>query len=62
MPSNSILLEENYIGDNYELYVKQYKDYVVELNNCDCIEALCNLLNKYTDVFNDGSQWKIKEL
>lgn len=62
MPNNSILLEENFIGDNYGLYVKQYKDYVGELNNCTCIEELCDVLNKYTDIFNNGLQWKIREL
>ena len=62
MPNNSILLEENFIGDNYELYVKQYKDYVRELNNCTCMGGLCNVLNKYTDVFNKGLEGKIKEL
>ena len=60
IPNNSILLEEDFIGDNYELYVKQYKDYVRELNNCNCIEELCDVLNKYTDVLVMVRNGKLK--
>ena len=62
LPNSNILLKENYIGNNYESYVKQYKDYVKEIDACNDIIELCDVLNRYTDLFNNGTNFKIKEI
>ena len=62
LPNSNILLKENYIGNNYESYVKQYKDYIDAINACNDIVELCNVLNRYTDLFNNGTEYSIKEI
>ena len=62
LPNSNILLKENYIGNNYESYVKQYKDYIDAICTCNDIEELCNVLNRYTDLFNNGTEYIIKEI
>lgn len=60
LPNSNILLKENYIGNNYESFVKQYKDYIDSINTCNDIVELCDILNRYTDLFNNGTEYKIK--
>ena len=62
LPNNNILLKEDYIGNNYESYVKQYKEYVKQIDACNDIVELCNVLNRYTDLFNNGTEYIIKEI
>ena len=62
LPNSNILLKEDYIGNNYESYVKQYKDYIDAINTCNDIVELCNVLNRYTDLFNNGTEYSIKEI
>ena len=62
LPNSNILLKENYIGNNYESYVKQYKDYIDAICTCNDIVELCDVLNRYTDLFNNGTEYIIKEI
>ena len=62
LPNSNILIKENYIGNNYEYYVKQYKDYIDAICTCNDIVELCDVLNRYTDLFNNGTNFKIKEI
>ena len=62
LPNSNILLKENYIGNNYESYVKQYKDYIDAISTCNDIVELCDVLNRYTDLFNNGTEYIIKEI
>ena len=62
LPNSNILIKENYIGNNYESYVKQYKDYIDAICTCNDIVELCDVLNRYTDLFNNGTNFKIKEI
>ena len=62
LPNSNILLKENYIGNNYESFVKRYKDYIDAICTCNDIEELCNVLNRYTDLFNNGTEYSIKEI
>lgn len=62
IPSNNILLKDDFIGDNYNNYVEQFKQYKSELIACNDIEELAIVLNKYTDTFGDGSNYYIKKL
>ena len=54
--------KDEYIGENYELYIEQYQNYMLEIVDADTMEELCDVLNKYTDTFGNGSQWYIKEI
>lgn len=62
LPNSNVLLKENYIGDNYESFVKQYKDYIDAICTCNDIVELCDVLNRYTDLFNNGTNFKVKEI
>ena len=62
LPNSNILLKENYIGNNYESFAKQYKDYIDAICTCNDIVELCNVLNRYTDLFNNGTEYSIKEI
>ena len=62
LPNSNILLKENYIGNNYESFVKQYKDYIDAICTCNDIVELCDVLNRYTDLFNNGTNFKVKEI
>lgn len=54
--------KDEYIGENLESYIEQYQDYILEIVDADTMEELCDVLNKYTDTFGNGSQWYIKEI
>ena len=60
LPNSNILLKENYIGNNYESFVKQDKDYMDAICTCNDIVELCDVLNRYTDLFNNGTEYIIK--
>ena len=62
LPNSNILLKENYIGNNYESYVKQYNDYIDAICTCNDIVELCDVLNRYTDLFSNGTEYIIKEI
>ena len=62
LPNSNILLKENYIGNNYESYVKQYNDYIDAISACNDIVELCEVLNRYTDLFSNGTEYSIKEI
>ena len=62
LPNSNILLKENYIGNNYESYVKQYNDYIDAISACNDIVELCEVLNRYTDLFSNGTEYIIKEI
>ena len=62
LPNSNILLKENYIGNNYESFTKQYKDYIDAICTCNDIVELYDVLNRYTDLFNNGTEYIIKEI
>ena len=49
-------------GDATSYYVKQYKEYVKQIDACNDIVELCDVLNRYTDLFNNGTEYIIKEI
>lgn len=38
------------------------EEYATEIENADDLEELADVLNKYTDIFEDGSGWKVKRI
>ena len=49
------LQENEFLGDNFENYVKQY-------NEAKTFEELAIVLNKYTDMFDNGSEWRVVDI
>ena len=37
------------------------KEYAEEIKNADSLEELARVLNRYTDIFDNGSSWFVKE-
>lgn len=56
------LSEEDYLGDDFESYAKSFEEYKAELKDAESLEELAEVWNKYTDTFNDGSEFKVKEV
>lgn len=54
--------EEEYTGDNYEEYCKDYEEYKEEIMKAENLEELADVLNKYTDEFDNGTEYFVKEI
>ena len=53
--------EDEYLGDNYEIYCSEWNEYKKELEFAESLEKLAEVLNKYTDIFSDGRNYFVKE-
>lgn len=53
--------EEDYLGDDFSFYCKEFNEYKTEILESDSLEELANVLNKYTDTFDNGSEYKVVE-
>ena len=56
------LQENEFLGDNFENYVKQYNECVQEFDEAKTFEELAIVLNKYTDMFDNGSEWRVVDI
>lgn len=54
--------KEDYLEDDYERYCNQFLNYRAELEQCETLEELADILNKYTDIFSDGRINKVVEI
>ena len=54
--------ENEFSGDNFENYVKQYHEYVQDFDEAKTLEELAIVLNKYTDMFDNGSEWVVIDI
>lgn len=54
--------EDEYLGEDYPKYCKQWAEYKKELEEAADLEELADVLNRYTDIFDNGSTWKVKEI
>lgn len=52
----------SFLGDNFENYVKQYNECVQEFDEAKTFEELAIVLNKYTDMFDNGSEWRVVDI
>ena len=59
--SNPLCSEDEYLGDDYELYCSQFEEYQEEIKESKTLEELATVLNKYTDIFEDGRQHEVVE-
>ena len=51
---------EEYLGDNYESYCKVFQAYKVEIKAAGNLDELADVLNRYSDAFDKGSEYYIK--
>ena len=56
------LQENEFLGDNFENYVKQYNECIQEFDEAKTFEELAIVLNKYTDMFDNGSEWRVVDI
>ena len=55
-------IEEDYIGDDFECYKKNYEEYINGLSSADNLDELARIWNAYTDMFANGSTYEVKEV
>lgn len=53
--------EEEYLGDDYEGYCRRFTEYKEEIQEAKTLEELADVLNKYTDTFEDGRWNRVVE-
>lgn len=46
--------EKEYLGDDYEEFCKNFAEYKQEIQRADTFEELADVLNRYTDAYDDG--------
>ena len=51
---------EEYLGDNYESYCKVFQAYKVEIKAARTLDELADVLNRYSDAFDNGTEYYIK--
>lgn len=57
MPKDNIpCTKDEYLGDDYEGFCKEFTEYKKEIEQSQTLVELANVLNKYTDTFQDGSE------
>lgn len=52
---------EYYLGDDFESYLERWDEYISDIKNANSLQELCDVLNRNTDEFQDGSMWKVVE-
>lgn len=53
--------ESEYLGKDYKGYCEQYTEYKQGIEQAENLEELAKALNNFTDVFNNGSTYKVVE-
>lgn len=62
MPQNKLPCEKgDYLGSDFNSYCERFKEYKTELSEANSLEALAIVLNKYTDMFDSGAEYKVVE-
>lgn len=53
--------KDEYLGDDYEIYCKEFTEYKKDIEQTETLEELAEVLNRYTDTFGDGRENKVVE-
>lgn len=54
---------DNYIGDmDFNDYLKSWEEYKKHVEGTETLEELANVLNRYADIFGNGSEYIIKNI
>lgn len=48
--------KEEYLGDDYESYCTNFTEYKKEIQGADTLEELADVLNRYSDTFDNGRE------
>lgn len=49
-----------YLGNDPKAYTARWDKYVEDIKNAKDLRELCNVLNRETDEFGNGSEWAVK--
>ena len=52
--------QDEYLGEDYNNYCLKWNEYKKELEVAESLEELADVLNKYTDYFDNGSEYYVK--
>lgn len=53
--------KEEYLGNDYEGFCKEFAEYKKEIEQSETLDELAEVLNRYTDTFGDGRENKVVE-
>ena len=53
--------ESEYLGRDYKGYCEQYTEYKQGIEQAENLEELAEVLNNFTDVFDNGSKYEVVE-
>ena len=53
--------EDEYLGKDWEGYCEEFAEYRSKILAAESLEELAEVLNKYTDTFDNGSMWSVRE-
>lgn len=62
LPEDEKFSKEDYIGKNYDADVIAWREYREEIHQAESLEELAEVLNRYSDRFNNGSSWSVKDI
>lgn len=51
---------EEYLGNDLKAYTARWDKYVEDIKNTKDLRELCDVLNRETDEFGNGSEWIVK--
>lgn len=51
---------DDYLGDDYEYECELWQKYKTEIESADTLEELAKVLTKYSDRFDNGSEYFVK--
>lgn len=54
--------KEEYLYDDYEEYCKRFSEYKEEIEQSETLEELADVLSRYTEDFDNGSEYKVVEV
>lgn len=55
------MTEEDYSGDNFAEYLKKWEEYKKGIKEAESLQELADVLNRYSNEFDNGSCWKVVE-
>lgn len=55
------MTEENYTDDNFTEYLKAWEEYKNDIEEAESLQELADVLNRYSNEFDNGSRWKVVE-
>lgn len=51
---------DGYLGSDLKAYTARWDEYVEDIKTAKNLRELCDVLNRETDEFGNGSEWVIK--